>query len=69
MNHSDSTTASGSPCQYCRSKEMYHSPPGQEEDPFSSGIYWCAKTQDAFGPDGLPAGKSECCTGRSCYIS
>jgi hypothetical protein len=69
MNNSDSTAASGTLCQNCRSKEMYHSSPGQEDDQFSSGIYWCAKTQDAFGPDGQPAGKSECCAGRSCYIS
>jgi len=47
---------------------MYYESPGEEEDQFSSGIYWCGKTQEGFGPDGQAASKTECCNGRSCYI-
>ena len=43
-------------------------PPGQAEDEFSSGIYWCGKTSENFGPDRQPVGKTECCAGRSCYV-
>ena len=59
------------PCKYLRSKEMYYEQPGAENvdgDPFASGVYWCARTQEAFGPDGEPAEKSECQCGRSCYV-
>ena len=56
------------PCQKLRSKEMYHEAPGHEDDQFSSGIYWCLKTQEGFGPDGEPAGRAECCAGRACYV-
>ena len=45
---------------------MYYQ--GQVEDEFASGVYWCSKTQENFGPDGEPAGKSDCCAGRSCYV-
>jgi len=56
-------------CRNLRSKEMYYQSPGQEEeDEFSSGIYWCSKTQEAFGPDGQPVAKSRCCAGRACYV-
>jgi hypothetical protein len=57
------------PCRHLRSKEMYYQAPGQAEDEFDSGAYWCARTQENFGPDGQPAGKIECCAGRSCYVS
>ena len=54
------------PCRNLRCKEMYYH--GQEEDGFSSGIFWCSKTQEGFGPDGQPTGKTECCAGRTCYV-
>lgn len=54
------------PCQHLRNKEMFYQ--GQEDDPYASGIYWCCKTQENFGPDGSAAGKNECCAGRSCYV-
>src|SRR6266545_5628148 len=38
-------------CRNLRSKEMFHQSPGQAEDEFSSGIYWCSKTCENFGPD------------------
>lgn len=55
------------PCRYLRSKEMYYQGLGQEDDEFSSGIYWCMKTQENFGPDGAAANKAECCGGRACH--
>ena len=57
----------GTPCHHLRSKEMYYQDYGQADDAFSSGIYWCGKTQENFGPDGEPCGKSNCCSGRACY--
>lgn len=56
------------PCKYLRNKEMYYQDSGQSYDEFASGIYWCTKTQEGFGPDGDPAGKTECCSKRPCYI-
>lgn len=56
------------PCRNLRSKEMYYQSYGQEDDEFSSGLCWCAQTQEGFGPDGAPAGKTECCAGRGCYV-
>ena len=54
-------------CRNLRCKEMYYQQTVEEEDPFASNVYWCAKTQEAFGPDGQAAGKKECCAGRGCY--
>ena len=56
------------PCRHLRSKEMYYQSPDQLDDEFSSGVYWCGKTQENFGPDGEPCGKSECCSGRTCCV-
>jgi hypothetical protein len=54
------------PCRHLRSKEMFYQ--GDEEDEFSSGIYWCLRTQEPVGPDGEPAGKKDCCMERSCFL-
>jgi hypothetical protein len=56
------------PCRHLRSKEMYYQTYGQADDEFSSGIYWCGKTQENFGPDGEPCGQGECAAGRPCYL-
>ena len=70
MNNFEAALKLGAPCQQLRSKEMYYQSPGQEEDElFSSGLYWCIRTYEGFGPDGQPVGKTECCAGRSCYIN
>lgn len=53
---------SETPCLNLRNKGMYH---GSDED---DGLSWCCSTQESFGPDGLPTGKTECCKGRSCYV-
>ena len=58
------------PCKFLRSKEMFYEQPGDEADDESvSGVFWCARTQEAFGPDGEPAEKDECQCGRSCYLA
>ena len=54
-------------CKCLRSKEMYYQPYGQDEDEFSSGVYWCTRTHEGFGPDGESVGKQQCQPGRSCY--
>ena len=69
-NNSDQTTSQFSlPCRHLRSKEMYHQEPGQPDDAYSSGIFWCGKTQESFGPDGVSCGKEECCGNRSCFVT
>jgi hypothetical protein len=57
------------PCRNLRSKEMYYQPYGQEDDEFSSGVYWCLRTQELFGPDGQPADRKQCCASRSCHVA
>jgi hypothetical protein len=46
---------------------MFYQPLGHEDDQFSSGIYWCTRTHEGFGPDGEPAAREQCCQGRSCF--
>ena len=46
---------------------MYHQSPGQEDDQFCSGLYWCNRTHETFGPDGQPVSKAECCATRVCF--
>jgi hypothetical protein len=67
MGALESTPKLQLPCRNLRSKEMYYQGVGHEDE-FASGVYWCAKTQEGFGPDGQPAGKKECCAGRTCYV-
>ena len=55
------------PCRFLRCKEMYYQ--ARDDDEFSSGIYWCSRTQEPFGPDGEPCGKKQCCTSRTCYVT
>lgn len=69
MNEQKSAQTTFLPCRYLRCKEMYYQPPDQQEDEFSSGIYWCVKTQENFGPDGLSCSKCECSPERACYLS
>ena len=67
MKTSHSSTRIQLVCPKLRSKEMYYEQPGQEEEDFSSGLFWCMKTNETFGPDGRPIGKEECQEGRGCY--
>jgi len=55
------------PCKHIRSKEMYYEAPSGGGDGFSSGMYWCARTNETFGPDGQPVERQECKAGRSCF--
>jgi len=54
-------------CQHLRSKEMFHSDKPFEMDAFHSGIFWCDKTQDGIGPDGVYADNEECNAARDCF--
>lgn len=67
MNNSESVQSFQIPCRNLRSKEMYHQAPGQEDDQFCSGLYWCCRTHESFGPDGQPVSKADCCNGRPCF--
>lgn len=62
MEAEENAARSETPCRNLRNKAMYYG--AEDED----GAYWCAQTQDSFGPDGAPTGKTECCSGRSCYV-
>ena len=64
----DNQSSAETPCRNLRSKEMYYAY-GEAEDEFSSGCFWCAKTQEGFGPDGQGVSKAECCKERTCYIN
>lgn len=66
-NTSSSEPQFGTACQHLRCKEMFYDEPGDDGD-FSGSVYWCGKTQEAFGPDGEAAEKRECLPGRSCYL-
>jgi hypothetical protein len=56
------------PCRHLRSKEMYYQDFGAPDDPYASGIFWCGRTQESFGPDGHSCGKEDCGGQRSCYL-
>ncbi len=69
MSNSESAPRFQAPCPNLRNKEMFYQTPGQEDDQFSSGLYWCTRTSEIFGPDDQPVGKAECCPGRPCFGS
>ena len=68
MNSPENSAKLQAPCRHLRSKEMYYQSPGQEDDEFSSGVYWCTATHEPVGPDNQPCGKKECCAGRNCFV-
>ncbi len=60
-------------CAKLRHKGMYaHADSHSEEemrpyrDPIESTAFWCACTQKAFGPDGMPVTAELCAAGRGC---
>ncbi len=69
QNSSPVASTAPIPCRHLRCKEMYYEAPGTPDDQFSSGIYWCVKTQENTGPDGLSCSKCECGPERACYQS
>lgn len=54
-------------CKYLRSKEMFYDAPAEQDDEFSSGIFWCSNTETCLGPDGKPVDDETCGSGRQCY--
>ena len=54
-------------CKHLRNKEMFYEQAGEEDAEFASEVFWCSKSQEAFGPDGEAAGNEDCKSGRSCY--
>lgn len=69
MTEANLTPGGHRPCKCLRSKDMYYKAEPFAEDEFSSGIYWCAQTQDAIGPDNQPVDSEDCDLGRECYQS
>ena len=67
MNQAESQPQRHTPCRQLRSKEMYYQSPGEQEDQFSSGIYWCSHTHKCLGPDGMTVSKDDCGQHRSCF--
>jgi hypothetical protein len=55
------------PCKHLRSKEMYYQDRPLEEDDYSSGVYWCSRTHETFGPDGREVSRPECKAPRACF--
>lgn len=66
MNNANNLGGFDLPCRNLRSKEMYYE--AAEEDEYASGVYWCTKTHENFGPDGEAVSKKRCCEGRTCYL-
>jgi hypothetical protein len=58
-------------CMNIRHKLMYcderHDVPGMVDDPSSTRVFFCVKTQEVLGPDDKPVHPTECTSGRSCY--
>lgn len=58
-------------CMNIRHKLMYvderHAQRGLVDVNSDTRVYWCARTQDALGPDDLPVGPGDCSNGRDCY--
>ncbi len=51
-------------CDNLRWKGLFHSVDAQPDE---HSVFWCAKTQFAFGPDGKFVDNAECNPSRSCY--
>jgi O-glycosyl hydrolase len=62
---SEIASSATTPCRHLRCKEMFYQ--GSTDGEFSSGIYWCVKTQENTGPDGQSCSKCECGPERACY--
>jgi hypothetical protein len=58
-------------CMHIRHKLRYvderHTQRGLVDVNSDTRIFWCAKTQEALGPDDQPVGPAECSNGRGCY--
>ncbi|MHC4996523.1 MAG: hypothetical protein ACYTGQ_15870 [Planctomycetota bacterium] len=54
-------------CKHLRSKEMFYETDSNEDDMYCSGIFWCARTEKALGPDVKPASDEDCGADRDCF--
>lgn len=58
-------------CLNIRHKLMYvderHAARGMIDINSQTRIYWCAKTQESLGPDGVSVSPGDCSMGRACY--
>lgn len=58
-------------CLHLRHKMMYvderHAARGLVDDSSRTRIFHCAKTYEAFGPDGIHCSPTDCSTDRPCY--
>ncbi|MCK4872093.1 MAG: hypothetical protein KAS72_05165 [Phycisphaerales bacterium] len=58
-------------CLHIRHKMMFcderHAVFGMVDDSSDTRVFYCAKTQDALGPDDAPATPAECTPTRACY--
>ncbi|HWB20556.1 MAG TPA: hypothetical protein VG711_09670 [Phycisphaerales bacterium] len=59
-------------CLHIRHKQMYvdtrHAQPGMVDDSSNTRIFWCNRSQDSLGPDGVPVNPTRCTNERSCFI-
>lgn len=58
-------------CMHLRHKLMYvderHAQRGMVDVNSDTRVYWCAKTQEALGPDQQHVAPDVCSNGRACY--
>ncbi len=58
-------------CHSIRHKLMYvddrHATIGMVDDTSDTRIFFCVKTQESLGPDGLAVSPTDCKKSRSCY--
>jgi hypothetical protein len=72
MNTLHSRLVGPTHCLKLRHKGMYAEADSHPEemalyrDTIEATAFWCACTQKAFGPDGLPATAEHCAAGRAC---
>lgn len=58
-------------CLHIRHKLMYcderHDAPGMVDDSSSTRVFFCIKTQESLGPDGVAVHPEDCREGRGCF--
>ena len=68
MNETQQNANLALPCRNLRCNQMYYLSAAQPDDYLDTSVFWCCRTQEAFGPDGQPIGRRECCAGRECFL-
>ncbi len=54
-------------CKHLRSREMFYDSDTADDEAYSSGLFWCAHTENCLGPDGQACGDEECGGDRGCH--